>query len=225
MANINLSEFGNQFKDITGQRFERLVALKPIKKRSQGGSVWWSCLCDCGNICNVKSTSLRLGRTKSCGCLRKEGITTHGLTYHPLYKIWECIIQRCENSNNIAYNRYGARGIKICDEWRNNPKTFIEWALANGWEEELTIDRWPNNNGNYEPGNVRFATALEQANNTRHLKLFIAYGPCGQVEIAKNQSAFARKWGLGPSNISACMRGKQKTQKGWVFEKLYTQDG
>ena len=149
---------------------------------------------------------------------------THGYSRrhqkHPLYHIWGVMKDRCYNPSSPAYKYYGGRGIKVCDEWLNNPKAFIEWALKNGWGKGLTLDRWPDNNGPCAPLNCRFATRLEQAGNTRYLKLFVAYGPKGQVEISKNQSVFARKWDLYSASISRCLHDQCKIHKGWRFELL-----
>lgn len=209
-------------KDLTGQKFGRLTALKPTKKRS-GHNIIWLCQCDCGNIYEVSSNSLCRNLTKSCGCLRKERTaethTKHGYSKHQLYSVWSALIQRCENPNDSRYKDYGGRGISVCDEWQNSAKAFVEWALANGWEKGLTIER-QNNNGNYEPKNCWFATYLEQNNNTRKLKLFIAYGPEGQIEISKNQHAFARKWELTRESICACLNNRQKSHNNWTFERM-----
>ena len=209
-------------KDLTGQRFGRLVALKPTEKR-KGKNIVWHCICDCGNVCIVNTGTLGEGTTQSCGCLRREKSrelnTKHNMRKHPLYMVWANMIQRCENPKSSVYKWYGGRGIKVCKQW-HKAIVFLGWALKNGWEFGLTIDRWPNNNGNYEPGNCRFATPLKQADNTRLLKLFIAYGPRKQIEVAKNQAVFARKWGLSAKNISGCLCGKRKQHKGWIFEYL-----
>ena len=136
-----------------------------------------------------------------------------------LYYIWKDMKSRCLNPKDKSYKYYGSRGIKVCEEWKNNMANFIEWALENGWKKGLTIDR-KNNDGNYEPKNCSFVTRLQQMNNTRRAKLFIAYGPCGQIEIAKNQSLFARKWNLTASNICSCLSNNLEQTKGWFFEFL-----
>ncbi len=92
----------------------------------------------------------------------------HGYSYHPVYKIWRAIKQRCYNPKDTAYKNYGMRGIKICEEWLKNPVTFCEWAIANGWKKDLVFDR-TNNNGNYEPNNCRFVTKELSLRNKRLL--------------------------------------------------------
>lgn len=93
----------------------------------------------------------------------------HGLSKHPLYSVWEYMKARCYNKNTIRYNNYGGRGIRICDEWRNIPKAFIEWGLSNGWQKGLQIDRI-DNDGNYEPSNCRFVTNRKNNLNKREFQ-------------------------------------------------------
>ena len=148
------------------------------------------------------------------------GKITHGHHKYPLYRIWQHMKNRCYNSDSSHYSCYGGRGISVCNEWLNDPMVFIDWALANSYKTGLTLDRWPNNDGSYEPNNCRWVTRKEQANNTRRLKLFIAYGPESQIEVAKNQRAFARKWGLNRMIVVDCLRKKCKKCKEWTFEYL-----
>ena len=212
---------GGRAIDLTKQRFGRLVAIEPTENRGADRSIIWRCQCDCGAKCFVSSSHLQSGHTQSCSCLRREKIKAsrikHGLRGVPEYASWQQMLQRCENPNNYGYKYYGARGIKVCERW-HNLRDFIKDLGRR--PKGLTLERM-NNNGDYEPGNVRWATQLEQMNNTRRLKSFIAYGPCGQFVVAKNQHSFARKWELGHKNISACLLRKRKQHKGWAFEYLY----
>lgn len=160
--------------DLAGQRFGRLVVIREAERKNR--AVMWQCQCDCGNKTVVQSPSLRHGLTKSCGCYQRERgrevaikrNTTHGFSYHPIYSLWNGIIDRCYNPKDKHYKDYGGRGIKVCPEWRDSPKQFIEWAEANGWQKDLEIDRIDNDKG-YSPGNCRFATRSEQMLNSRLL--------------------------------------------------------
>lgn len=92
---------------------------------------------------------------------------THGLSKHPIYKIWKGIVFRCTSPKFIGYKNYGGRGIKVCDKWAADFKSFYRWAIKNGWAEGLEIDRYPNNNGDYEPSNCRWVTRKINSRNRR----------------------------------------------------------
>lgn len=161
--------------DLTGQRFGRLVALKKSERTDARRNTWWICQCDCGKIAEVRTVCLRRGTTKSCGCYNSEKAREHGkqmMTKHGwygtrVYHIWHSIVDRCSNPKCPQYHNYGGRGIKMCDEWRQHPELFCEWAMANGYADNLSIDRI-DANGNYEPSNCRWITMAEQQTNKRN---------------------------------------------------------
>lgn len=155
----------DKINDIIGKRFERLV-VKSFH-HANGYIKYYVCQCDCGNEKVIARNNLLAGYTKSCGCLQKErAAQAHKLPehYHQLHHVLQGMKNRCYNKENNRYHRYGERGITVCDEWLNNPDTFCEWAIANGYKKGLSIDRI-NNDGNYEPNNCRWVTPKEQNTN------------------------------------------------------------
>jgi len=118
-----------------GEKYGRLTIIKELPNRKV------IAVCECGKEKEYFLLSLRSGASKSCGCLRSEVRTKHGFSGHPLYSVWEGMVQRCYNPNHKAYKHYGGKGVTICDEWRNDFGAFLKWALDNGWRKGLKIDK------------------------------------------------------------------------------------
>ena len=156
-------------KDLKGMKFGRLLVLSIDGSRKR--KTYWQCLCECGNGKLVRSDSLQDGSVKSCGCLKKEQDKINLTAYHShlqsgsrLYATWQGMKSRCYYPADERYERYGGRGIVVCDKWLHDFACFYRWAIKSGYRDDLTIDRI-NNNGNYEPSNCHFATSKEQCNN------------------------------------------------------------
>lgn len=185
--------------DITGQRFGRLLVVDVAKNRVTSGGhqqTMWLCTCDCGKEVSVATGSILNGDTKSCGCLHRElsalSNSTHKMWGTGTYRSWIAMMGRCANKNHHAYPYYGGRGISVCDKWH-----LFENFLADMGErpKETSIDRFPDNNGNYEPGNCRWATMHEQTRNKRN-SVFIEFG-------GRNQCVadWAREIGISTSTL------------------------
>lgn len=173
-------------KDLTGRRFGRLV-VRHLTGERRNGCVVWHCLCDCGEHVDVKSGALASGNTKSCGCLKRdsarESHTKHGHSHTPISCVWIEMNQRCSNPSNHSYRRYGARGITVCNEWRDSFEAFYDYVsqLPHFGEKGYSLDRI-NNDGNYESGNVRWATAAEQVQNRRNSRTLTIDGDTRSIK-------------------------------------------
>ena len=175
---MEIDRIMNKFVNLTGKQFGRLTVtgFEEYRKRPDGrNNGYWRCICRCGHESIVSTANLTSGAVQSCGCLMlekaKETHTVHGFCSRKdktprLYSIWGCMKTRCYNKNREDYKYYGGRGISVCNEWKHNFAAFREWALSNGYDDSLTLDRI-DPDGNYCPSNCRWATAKEQGNNKR----------------------------------------------------------
>lgn len=157
---------GGDDMQMIGQKFGRLTVIEELPER-KNGLIVYKCQCKCGKYTNVIGRELRRGHTKSCGCLIHDTITKHGKADTRLYSIYQNMLGRCYNKNNPRYKDWGGRGIKVCDEWLNDFQAFYDWAMNNGYKENLTIDRIDNNKG-YTPSNCQWLTLYEQSQNRRN---------------------------------------------------------
>ena len=194
--------------DLTGQRFGRLKVLEFVPNDRR--KAYWKCQCDCGNITTIIGRDLRRGHTLSCGCFQIEQAvkcnTKHNSKHTRIYSIWCGMKQRCLNSNNESYKDYGGRGITICEEWLNDFKVFYDWALQNGYTDELTIDRI-DVNGNYEPNNCRWTDMKTQQRN-KSSNVFVEYQG-RKITIAEAASELGIKRNVLYARYSKGDRGEE----------------
>jgi hypothetical protein len=188
------------------QRFGRLVIIKEIPQSKKHRR--FQCICDCGATREVHLNALLSGMSKSCGCLRDEIVTIHGMHKSPEYKTWSHMISRCTNQKSNCWHNYGGRGIKVCDRWLHSFEAFLE-DVGPKPGKAYSIDRYPDNNGNYEPGNVRWATMMQQHGNTRK-NIHIDYR--GEVRLLAD---VAKELGVNVETIR-CRR-----RRGWADSELF----
>ena len=204
-------------RTLEGERFGRLVVISAQSEKLNSNTKW-NCVCDCGNKTASLAYNLLNGKSTSCGCLRKERASKfvtnknykHGSCKTRLYSIWHSMKCRCYYKGDRCYATYGGKGITICDEWRNDFAAFQRWANANGYSDDLTIDRIDVQKG-YSPDNCRWATDKEQANNKENT-VFITYDGC-----TKSLSKWAEKFSIPRhvlySRIMHC---------GWDVKRAFT---
>lgn len=205
-----------KFIDITGQKFGKLTAIKkaPSKRQNCGKLVtYWECICDCGKVVEIKTINLRNNKTKCCNNCKTNKVGKnnpmykHGKTKTRLYKIWSSMKKRCYYKKHPHYKNYGGRGIVICNEWLNNFMLFYNWAINNGYQEDLTIDRIDVNK-NYEPNNCRWINRKLQNINKRN-NVYITY-----QNKTQTMSEWAKEFGL-KQNVF-----RQRYILGWNMKKI-----
>jgi len=201
----------HNFADLENQKFGKLTVLKRVEdkilpcgqKRTQ-----WLCICECGKQVIISAENLKIGKTKSCGCLRKETSKEinlqHGLAKTRINNIYHNMKRRCKNKNN---KYYGERGIAVCSEWQNF-ESFYNWAINNGYQDNLTIDRI-DNNGNYEPANCRWVTYVKQ-NNNRRSNHYIEYNG-----IKHSIAEWSKILNINYSTL------KSRIKYGWSLERIF----
>lgn len=200
------------FQDLTGQKFGKLTVIgKDLNSNSV--KIKWICKCDCGKVKqkSVTGCDLKSGKVKSCGCIRfgKAHYIIHGEKKTRLWHEWRAMKQRC--SKNFRYHQnYYDRGITVCEQWKSSYIEFRNWAISNGYADDLTLDRIDNDKG-YYPNNCRWATVKEQANNKRNnLKLTLN-------GITHTSAEWAEITGINRTTIS------KRVKAGWSDEKALTE--
>lgn len=196
----------NPIKDLTGQRFGYLTATKRLGLSRRHTSIWL-CVCDCGNTKAISADHLRDGGTRSCGCFNKTSKRRHGMFGTRTYTSWANMLRRCNNTTDKSYPNYGAKGILVCKRWYKFESFLADMGVC---PDGLTLDRI-NNNGNYEPGNCRWATRLVQANNHSRPR-FITYK--GETHTI---TGWAKKYGM--SNF---LLRQRLFREGWTMERALT---
>lgn len=196
--------------NLEGEHFGHLTVIKECGRKNN--RIMWECACDCGNVTAVDTHSLTTGNTKSCGCRKYGNRKVHGdaggVVRSRLYTIWGGMKNRCKNPSQSRFNRYGGRGIEVCEEWQNF-SSFKEWALANGYTDSLTLDRINVDEG-YSPENCRWVTDKEQANNTSRNRFLTFAGE------TKTIAQWADVTGIQSSTLYARL-----FVLGWPIEKAF----
>ena len=192
--------------DLTGQRFGRLTVVKPAPNIGTGTA--YQCRCDCGVLKVIPRNYLKSGHTKSCGCLGRETHIKHGACGTGTYNSWIAAKRRCDYPGATGYRDYGGRGITVCGRWRDSYQAFLDDMGERPTGHSIDrIDR----NGNYEPGNCRWAARETQNNNTSRNRMLEFQGREQTI------SQWAKECGLTHSIVS------KRLKLGWSIERTLTQ--
>lgn len=190
------------YKDLTGQTYGKLTVIRRAPN-DRHGNVMWECKCECGGSTTTRTSALTSGKATSCGCTQRkrsaEAQTKHGEHGTRLYNIWANMKGRCNTESSSFYEIYGGRGIKVCPEWENSFEEFRDWALANGYRDNLTIER-KDTNGNYSPENCRWATEREQARNRSTTVFYTVDG------VTRSRIEWAELLRIKPEALRAAIR-------------------
>lgn len=205
-------------KDIIGKRFGHLVVLDEYIKIPNGTK--WKCRCDCGNETYVYRGKLVIGHTKSCGCLNHR---LGGLSDHKLYSVWAGMKYRCYNEHAQGWHNYGEKGVKVCNEWKDDFLVFYNWSMENGYQDGLTIER-KDADKDYCPENCEWISLSEnvaRANVTtnRRKTKYMYYGisPEGQKYTFSNANVFCKEHSLDANCVRRVAKGERNQHKGWKF--------
>ena len=194
-----------------GEHFGRLTVVRDVVVPNNRHKCVL-CRCACGKTVITELRYLLSGRVVSCGCAKVDFLrkyaTKHGLCESDIYHRWEDMKSRCYNKNNKAYKNYGGRGIKVCEEWKDTPAAFAEWAKRNGFQPNLSLDRI-DVNGGYSPDNCRWATRKEQQANRRN-NIYLTYN--GETRMI---TEWARILGVAFQTI------RYHLKRGKNFEEIY----
>lgn len=197
--------------DLTGRTFGRLTVIKRSGSDHRGEAVW-SCRCACGQDRNVRGSALRMGRQISCGCASTERVVAmgrasakHGMEGTPEYRAWASMKARCTNPSTENFPLYGGRGITVCERWRDFENFYADMGPRPSPKHSL--DRWPNNDGDYEPSNCRWATSKQQTTNRRSNRLLSVDGS------TKTLTEWARQASIGATTV------RERLKRGWPTRK------
>lgn len=200
-------------ENLVGLKYKMLTVMEYSHK--VGRKAYWKCICECGKEKTARGDCLKSGSVTSCGCLKKEQDRINLKKRHKhlesktrLYYIWQHMLTRCRSEKDKSYDNYGGRGISVCEEWSNDFYNFRKWALNNGYQEQLSIDRI-DNYGNYSPENCRWITNIDQCNNRRK-SIIINYNNKTQ-SIAE----WCRELDLNYGTVF------NRYKRGWSIEKIF----